>query len=148
VLKPVLRLMDELEVGAIAGEVDLAALAAAQLGPGSGPSDCPGGLYLFAGNGALPDDADGDAADGADPVVYQPLQYDGLQAIVPYQIAFVETGSYTVAATCHFDVDVAPDSSEYDPAAGNGDPGFETMSWTASGEVTVETGATAMVNLP
>ncbi len=49
---------------------------------------------------APPDDADGDATDGADPVVYQPLAFDGLNAVVPYQMAFVETGDYTVAATC------------------------------------------------
>jgi hypothetical protein len=148
VLKPVLRLMDELETGAIAGEVDLAALAAAQLGSTAGPADCDGGLYLFAGGGVLPDDADGDGSDGADPVVYQPLEYDGLNAVVPYQIAFVESGAYTVAATCQFGVDASPETTEYDPAAASGDPGFETMTWTVSDEVSVEPEATAVVNLP
>jgi hypothetical protein len=147
-LKPVLRLMDELEVGSIAGEVDLAALATAQLEPGSGPGDCAGGLYLFAGADAPPDDADGDASDGVDPVLFQPLEFDGLNSVVPYQIAFVETGDYTVAATCHFDVDASPESSEYDPGAASGEAGFETMTWTTQGQVVVEPDVTATVNLP
>lgn len=147
-LKPVLRLMDELEVGSIAGEVDLAMLATAQLEPGSGPEDCAGGLYLFAGADAPPDDADGDASDGVDPVLFQPLEFDGLNSVVPYQIAFVETGDYTVAATCHFDVDASPESSEYDPGAASGEAGFETMTWTTQGQVVVEPDVTATVNLP
>ena len=147
-LKPVLRLMDELVVGVIAGEVDLAALAVAQLDPSAGPEDCAGGVYLFPGLDATPDDADGDATDGADPVVYQPLAFDGLNAVVPYQMAFVETGDYTVAATCHFDVDVSPESSEYDPGSASGEPGFETMTWSANGEVVVKPDATTTVNLP
>jgi len=147
-LKPVLRLMDELEVGSIAGEVDLAALATAQLEPGSGPEDCAGGLYLFAGADAPPDDADSDASDGIDPVVFQPLEFDGLNSVVPYQIAFVETGDYTVAATCHFDVDASPESSEYDPGAASGGAGFETMTWTTQGQVVVEPDVTTTVNLP
>lgn len=147
-LKPVLRLMDELEVGSIAGEVDLALLATAQLEPGSGPEDCAGGVYLFAGADASPDDADGDASDGVDPVVFQPLEFDGLNAVVPYQIAFVETGDYSVAATCHFDVDASPESSEYDPGAASGEAGFETMTWTTQGQVVVEPDVTTTVNLP
>ena len=81
-------------------------------------------MYLFAGAEAPPDDADGDAADGSDPVVFQPLAFDGLNAVVPYQIAFVEAGDYTVAATCHFDVDASPESSEYDPGAASGERGL------------------------
>jgi hypothetical protein len=148
VLKPVLRLMDELQVGSISGAVDLAALATAQLGGGAGPGECSGGVYLFAGADATPDDADGDAADGAEPVVYQPLAFDGLEAVVPYEIAFVEAGNYTVAATCHFDVDASPEASEYNPGAASGEPGFDTMAWTANGQVVVEPNAIAEVNLP
>ena len=148
VLKPVLRLMDELEVGSIAGEVDLAVLATAQLEPGSGLEDCAGGLYLFAGADAAPDDTDGDASDGVDPVVFQPLEFDGINPVVPYRVAFVETGEYTVAATCHFDVDASPESSEYDPGAASGEAGFETMTWTTQGQVVVEPDVTTTVNLP
>jgi hypothetical protein len=147
-LKPVLRLMDELQIGDIEGAVDLAALAALQQGAGSGAADCDGGVYLFNGSAATPDDMDGDAADGADPVVFKPLAYDGLEALVPYQFAMVEAGTYTVAATCDFGVDASPEDSEYNPGAATGEPGFETMHWTASGNVVVAPDGTATVNLP
>jgi hypothetical protein len=148
VLKPVLRLMDELQIGDIAGAVDLAGLAALQLGAGSGAADCDGGVYLFNGATATPDDMDGDAADGADPVVFKPLAYDGLEAVVPYRFAMVEAGTYTVAATCDFGVDALPDASEYNPGAADGQPGFQTMHWTAAGNVVVAPDGTATVNLP
>ena len=147
-LKPVLRLMDQLEIGDIAGEVDLAALAVEQLGAAATAADCDGGIYLFSGSDVTPDDADGDAADGADPVVFQPLVFDGLEPVVPYQFAMVEAGSYTVAATCDFGVDASPEASEYDPGAASGQPGFETMHWTVSGDVVVAPNGTATVNLP
>jgi uncharacterized protein DUF4382 len=148
VLKPVLRLMGELEIGDIDGDVDLAALASAQLGDGAAAGDCSGGVYLFSGHGATTDDADGSADDGADPVVYLPLDFDGVNPVVHYHIAFVEAGDYTVAATCQFDVDASPEVSEYDPAAGSGEPGFATMSWTTNGDVVVAAGGTTSVNLP
>ncbi len=148
VLKPVLRLMDQLEIGDIAGAVDLAALAVAQLGAGSTAADCDGGIYLFSGTAAVPDDADGDPADGADPIAYQPLVFDGLEPVVPYQFAMIEAGSYTVAATCDFGVDASPEASEYDPAAVSGEPGFETMDWTSATSVIVAPDATTTVNLP
>jgi hypothetical protein len=147
-LKPVLRLMDQLEIGDISGEVDLAALAVAQLGAGATAADCEGGIYLFAGAGATPDDQDGDPADGEDPIVYQPLVFDGLVTVVPYQFAMVEAGTYTVAATCDFAVDASPEASEYNPGAASGEPGFETMHWTASGDVIVAPDVTTVVNLP
>ncbi len=148
VLKPVLRLMDELEVGDIDGDIDLAALATAQLGDAAAAGDCKGGVYLFSGHGTTPDDADGDMDDGADPVVYLPLEFDGVNPVVHYHIAFVEAGDYTVAATCHFDVDASPEVSEYDPLAASGEPGFETMAWTTNGDVVVPAGGTASVSLP
>ncbi|MBX3703963.1 MAG: DUF4382 domain-containing protein, partial [Steroidobacteraceae bacterium] len=134
-LKPVLRLLDALEIGTIQGEVDLGALAAEQLGAGATAADCAGGIYLFAGADATPDDADGDPADGADPVVYAPLQLEGTATTASFRFALVEAGDYTVAATCDFDVDQSPEESEYDPGAASGQPGFETMRWTVQAGV-------------
>lgn len=147
-LKPVLRLMDELEVGAIVGEVDLAALAVEQLGAGATAADCAGGIYLFAGADATPDDMDGDAADAADPVLFKPLVPAATGTTVSYRFDFVEAGSYTVAATCDFDVDASPEVSEYDPGAVDGEPGFQTLHWTVQGAVTLAADGTATVNLP
>lgn len=147
-LKPVLRLMDQLEIGDIAGEVDLAALAVAQRGAGATAADCDGGIYLFGGVGVTPDDTDGTPADGVDPILYQPLVFDGLEPVVPYRFALVESGTYTVAATCDFGVDASPEASEYDPTAASGAPGFETMGWTTADGVIVAPDGSTTVNLP
>jgi hypothetical protein len=147
-LKPVLRLMDQLQIGDINGTVNLTTLATTQLGATATAADCSGGIYLFGGAAATPDDNDGNAADGADPIVYQPLPFDGLQTVVAYQFAMVEAATYTVAATCNFGVDASPEVSEYNPAAASGEPGFQTMHWTTAGGVVVAPDGTTTVNLP
>jgi len=147
-LKPVLRLTDELQVGTISGSVDLASLAALQLGGSATAADCAGGIYLFTGGTVTPDDVDGMADDWADPIVVQALAYDGQNAVVPYQLAFVEAGTYTLAATCDIDVDVSPEVSEYNPSAADGQSGFQTMHWTITNAVTVMANQTTMANLP
>jgi hypothetical protein len=148
-LKPTLRMLDEQDTATIVGDVDLAALAIEQ-----NVDSCVGGVYLFDGAGATPDDQDGDDTDGADPVVYKSLEVDPLagDSVASYSIPFVDAGdsgsaSYTVAFTCNYDVDESPEASEYDPGAIDGEPGFETMNWTTSG-VTVVPGATEPVDFP
>ncbi|MFL6603402.1 MAG: DUF4382 domain-containing protein [Steroidobacteraceae bacterium] len=147
VLKPALRLMDQLQVGKIAANIDLAALTSAQLGSGASVSSCKAGLYLFAGASAVPDDQDGDATDGADPIVFLPIAYDGVNTNVSVTVPFMEVGSYTAAATCNFDVD-APDSNDYIPSATAGQPGYQTMKWTTVGNVSVTANNTTTIALP
>jgi hypothetical protein len=146
VMRPTLRLLDQLQVGKIVATVDLAALTTAQLGQAAAVSGCNAGLYLFAGSSATPDDQDGNAADGADPVVYEPVSYDGVNTSVAVTIPFVETGSYTLAATCNLDVDAA-DADDYNAAAAQGAPGYQTMTWTTK-NVSVIANDTAAVSLP
>ena len=147
VLKPTLRLIDQQDSATIVGDVNLELLGSEQ-----GVSPCVGGVYLFNGAGATPDDQDGDDTDGADPVVYNSLEVDLLEGgpIASYTIPFVDAGDggsadYTVAFTCNFDVDAEPDMSEYDPDAVSPDPLFETMNWTTN-DVTVVPGATETVS--
>ncbi len=147
IMRPALRLLDELQVGKIAATVNLATLATAQLGAAAPVSSCKAGLYLFAGGAAVPDDQDGDAADGADPIVYQPIEYDGVNPSVTVELPFVEVGTYTVAATCNYDVDVA-DANDYNASAIEGAAGFETMHWTTVGAVAVSANSTATISLP
>lgn len=147
IMRPTLRLLDQLQVGRISATIDLATLAAAQLDAGAPVSACNGGLYLFNGGTATPDDQDGDAADGADPVLYQPVAYDGVNTSVTVDIPFVEAGTYTLAATCDFDVDVA-DTNDYDASALEAEPGFQTMRWSIVGNVAVTANATATISLP
>ena len=148
VLRPALRLLDQLQVGAIDGVVDLAALTSQQLGAGVPVDDCKAGVYLFNGAAVAPDDQDGNAADGADPVVYQSVEYDGLNTAVGYRIPFVEVGSYTLAATCNLDVDASPTDSEFDPTAVSGQPGYQTMNWSVVQDVAVTVDQTTTVDLP
>ena len=138
-LKPTLRLMDELLTGTIEGRVDLVALGEEQ-----GAETCDGGVYLFADFGATADDMDGEI-DGADPVVYKSLVPAVGETIASYMIPFVEAGEYTVAFTCDFGVDEFPDVSEYNPAAVSGEDGFETMRWTTV-EASLNPDETAIVD--
>ena len=147
IMRPTLRLLDQLQVGKISATVDLAALAVAQLGAGAPVSGCKAGLYLFSGAAATPDDQDGDATDGADPILYQPLAYDGVNPSVKLDVPFVEAGTYTLAATCNLNVDVA-DTNDYNASALQGAPGYQTMHWSTVGNVAVTANGTAAVLLP
>ena len=146
-MRPTLRLLDQLQVGKITASVNLAGLATAQLGANAPLANCKGGLYLFAGGAATPDDQDQDDSDGADPVFYAPVAYDGVNTVVPVAIPFVEVGSYTLAATCDFNIDDA-DTNDYKPAAAVGAPGYQTMRWTTAGSVSVSAGNTTAVAIP
>ncbi|NBW88353.1 MAG: DUF4382 domain-containing protein, partial [Gammaproteobacteria bacterium] len=55
-LKPVLRVVDELQVGTLAGTVNLATLATTL---GTTESACKPGIYVYSGMGVTPDDMDG-----------------------------------------------------------------------------------------
>jgi hypothetical protein len=147
IMRPTLRLLDQLQVGKLATTVNLATLATAQLGAEAAVSACKGGLYVFGGGAATPDDQDADATDGADPILYQPLVYDGVNPTVTINLPFVEVGTYTIAATCNFDVDVA-DTNDYNPSAVQGAPGYQTMHWTTLGNVAVTANSTTTISLP
>jgi hypothetical protein len=141
ILKPTLRLVDNLLVGAVAGDVDVAYLSA-ELGLDEGET-CDPGVYLFEGPAAIPDDQDDN--EETNPLVYQRLEAGDTGAA--YLIPFVEAGKYTVAFTCDFGVDEFPDKSEYNPDADPDDPEFESMRWFTVEDVTVEAGKTTDVSL-
>lgn len=142
-LKPTLRLVDELQTGTLAGQVNLATLATELQ-----HESCAAGVYLFTGSAVTPDDMDGATADGPDPLVYTSLAADqpgGTTA--SYTFPFVEAGNYTVAFTCDFAVDAAADASEYDPGAAAGQPGYQSMSWVTA-NAAVNAGETVVVDFP
>jgi hypothetical protein len=147
ILKPALRLMDQLQVGALAVSVNLATLTSEQLGAEAAISACNAGVYLFAGATAIPDDQDGVSTDGVDPVVFHPVAYDGVNSTVTLNVPFVAAGNYTVAATCDYDIDVA-DENDYDVNAQAGQAGYQTMEWTVVENVAVTAGTTANVTIP
>lgn len=147
ILRPTLRLLDQIQVGKITANVDLAALTKAQLGAAAAVTSCKAGLYLFSGASATPDDQDMDDTDGKDPVFYTAVAYDGVNTTSQVSIPFVETGAYTLAATCNLNVDAA-DTNDYNPTAVAGAPGYQTMHWTTVGNVSVTAGNATVVAIP
>jgi hypothetical protein len=95
-LRPTLRIVDNVEVGSIAGTVDAALV----------PEGCAPAVYAFSGAGVTPDDVDGtdpEPVSSAMPVLNAATgHYD-------YTIGFLSAGPYTVTFTCDADAD--------DPAA-------------------------------
>jgi hypothetical protein len=102
-LKPVVRMVDSLQVGAIGGAIDPSLL---------GTDACvnspvkPGNVYLFGPVAAgtdpatvVPDDVDGIATDGADPLASARVSDMDYR----YTIGFVPPGKYVVAYTCDAD---------------------------------------------
>ena len=105
-LKPVLRVVDNLQVGSITGVVDPALVAAACEADPADPNKA-GNVYLFGPYEAaeqvpanVPDDVDGAEADGADPIdtaIVDP-------ATGAYTFGFVEADKkYALAYTCDED---------------------------------------------
>lgn len=142
-LKPALRLVDNLQVGAITGAVD-PNLVAAECGLPTDPP-YPGNVYLFGpvpvGEAVVPDDDDGIENDpnGADAITAAIVNPDTFG----YTIGFVPAGNYVVAYTCDLD-DPAVDASVVPepPAIG------ETVEFTppTGTPVTVVSGPATEVN--
>jgi hypothetical protein len=142
-LKPVLRIVDSLQVGTISGDVD-SGLILAQC-PESNQAPYPGNVYLFgpipAGADAIPDDYDGVANDpnGDDALTSAMVDPDTFR----YTIGFVPTGNYRVAYTCDLD-DTIIDADVVPPPPATG----ETVELTppAGIAVTVTANATQEVD--
>ncbi len=141
-LKPALRLVDNLQVGAIGGTIDSSLLSA----PGCVASTAkPGSVYLFGPVQAtdpaptVPDDVDGIAADGADPLTSALVSPDTYK----YTIGFVPAGRYVVAYTCDAD-DSEIDADVIPPAPATGEVvtfapvNGTTIDVTANQNVTVD----------
>jgi hypothetical protein len=122
-LKPVLRIVDNLQVGTIAGDVDPNLIAAQCAGSDQDPY--PGNVYLFgpipAGEDVTPDDYDG-VGDALTSAMVSPDTFR-------YTIGFVPAGNYRVAYTC--DLDDTEVDAAVPPATG------ETVEFTPPEGITV-----------
>ena len=140
-LKPVLRLVDNTQVGTISGT-----FAASTL---SNPSNTnctsrPPVVYVYAGAGVTPDDifnppagtTDMDPTSSAEPLTTATAALNSMNDYA-YSIAFLPAGTYTVAFTCD------PDDPSIDESALNPDPIHFVVYPTA---VMVTTNMTSMVN--
>jgi hypothetical protein len=112
-MRPTLRLVDDANVGAIAGHIDSELIA----------EECLPKVYVFSGSGVTPDDLEEAAGVDADPLVVASVTIANGNTTHPYRAAFLPPGPYTVAFTCDDD-DAAAD---------------ETLVFTGAQSVTVQT---------
>jgi len=140
-LKPALRMVDNLQVGAIGGVVD-SSLVTSQCAS-STEAPYPGNVYLFgpvpANGTVVPDDYDGldNDPNGADAITSAMVSKDDFS----YTIGFVPVGNYVVAYTCDLDdtaldadaLPTPPETVRFSPSEGTA--------------VTVTVNQTTVVNL-
>jgi hypothetical protein len=99
-MRPTLRIVDDANVGAIAGHV------AGELVT----DQCLPKVYVFEGAGTVPDDIEeADGAD-ADPLVVADVAVENGSTEFAYRAAFLPPGSYTVAFSCDDDDAAADDT--------------------------------------
>jgi hypothetical protein len=125
VLKPVLRIVDNLEAGTLAGTVAAARTTA---------TGCSPFVYVFTGGGIIPDDLDAVPDPEIDPLVSVPVELDTASGEWRYRIAFLAAGSYTVAFTC----DGAADTPEAD----------EILTFSATANATITANQTTSLDVP
>lgn len=94
-LRPTLRIVDNANVGAIAGTVDSALVTA----------NCLPKVYVFSGANVTADDIEEQAAvaPDVDPLVVANVEIQNGAAAYAYRAAFIPPGAYTVAFTCSDD---------------------------------------------
>lgn len=147
VLKPVLRLVDMLEVGTITGTVD-STFIGEQCGTSTESGVYPGNVYLFGPvtetEPGTPDDYDGivDDPNGADALASAMVDADTFA----YTIGYVPAGNYRLAYTCDVD-DAMVDANLADTPSAEAD---EVVEFTPPGgeAVTVTANQTSTVNFP
>jgi hypothetical protein len=117
-LKPVLRVVDNLQVGTLTGTVDPALVGTSACAESTSN---PGNVYLFGpytDTAAVPDDVDGNDADGADPLTTAHVELDA-NSNYAYTIGFVPAGKYVLAYTCDADDStIDADATPTPPATG------------------------------
>jgi hypothetical protein len=99
-MRPTLRIVDDANVGAIAGHVDGALVT----------EECLPKVYVFSGSGVTPDDIEEATGADADPLVVAGVTVENGNTAHPYRAAFLSPGPYTVAFTCDDDDAAADDT--------------------------------------
>lgn len=119
-LKPSLRLLNNLEVGSITGSVDFAAINSTR-GGDAGLSDCEapstysGSVYLYAGADVTPTDLNVNDDDTSnDPLMIIPVSDDDNNGQYEYTAAFLPAGEYTLSYSCQQDDNGVTDTERAD----------------------------------
>ena len=140
-LKPALRMVNSLEVGAITGTIAPDVLTAAAC-----PANQLGKVYLFGPyttTPPVPDDFDGIDADGADALTSAMVEVDQ-NSDNRYTIGFVPVGQYVVAYTCAAADDPAVDADADNTPAG----ADEAVTFIPVAGVQVPVAANQTTNVP
>jgi hypothetical protein len=140
VLAPALRLENQAEVGTISATIDLAALAGRQLGSAVPASQCQGGLFVFSGAAAEPQNGGGSSLVDFEPIANSATMQLSGTGTTQVSIPYLAQGSYTIAATCDYEL--------YDPTAQPGQSGYRALHWTVQDDVSVNTNTTTTESLP
>lgn len=122
-LKPVLRLIDNLQAGAVSGSVDAQLISSAC----ADAAVYSGMVYVFSGADVAADDL----GSNAEPLVAVPVSYDSDSTLYRYSAAFLEAGDYSLSYSCD------ADDNEVD----------ENLTFTAGGNVTVVADETQTVDI-
>jgi hypothetical protein len=99
-MRPTLRIVDDANVGAIAGHVDADLVT----------EECLPKVYVFSGSGITPDDLEEAAGADADPLVVASVPVENGSTAYAYRAAFLPPGAYTAAFTCDDDDASADDT--------------------------------------
>lgn len=107
-MRPTLRLVDDANVGAIAGSVDAALVTV----------DCLPKVYVFEGSGVAPDDIEESTptTPDVDPLLVARVNVVNGAAQHGYRLAFVPAGAYSVAFACGDDDPTDDDALTFSPA--------------------------------
>lgn len=121
-LKPALRIVDNLQVGAIGGSVSQSLV----------PADCAPFVYVFMSADVTPDDMNSAAPAEQNPLVSVRVKLDEASGEFRYIASFLEAGAYTVSFTCDGDIDTPE--------------GDEALDFVGTTNVAVTAGQTATVD--
>lgn len=99
-MRPTLRIVDDANVGAIAGEVDSALVT----------DDCLPKVYVYSGSDVIPDDIEeSSSALDIEPLVVANVAIQNGSTAYGYRAAFLPPGPYTVGFTCSDDDPIVDD---------------------------------------
>lgn len=103
-LRPSLRLVNNLEVGSISGEVDYVSI--------NQETACgyEGAVYVYQGADVTPTDINVNDEESG-PLMAVPVRDDDMDGIHTYTAAFLTGGEYTISYTCQLDDNEADDSA-------------------------------------
>lgn len=115
-LRPSLRLVNNLQVGSITGLVDYATINQTRANDAD-QADCSegyeGSAYVFEGADAELSDLNVNNEEG-NPLMVVPVELDDESSLYSYKAAFLTAGDYTVAYSCQLDDNEQDDTLEFD----------------------------------